>query len=136
MCFIQYLNCASSGYHISAEAYILKNVLQEFSLFNMKCFVFIFTFLGKLLSDKIHHFHSTIYTSKLCQMFLPHYWCHTQVSLGLTITSLKTHLIKTSTSCSLSGYWARQWVADSRGPVLVAGLSLNKIGEHGPTPQP
>jgi hypothetical protein len=26
-------------------------------------FLFIFTFLRKLLSDKIHHFHSTIYTS-------------------------------------------------------------------------
>jgi hypothetical protein len=26
----------------------------------------------------------------------------------------------------LSGYRARQRVADSRGPVLVAGLSLNK----------
>ena len=24
----------------------------------------------------------------------------------------------------MSGYWAHQWVADSRGPVFVAGLSL------------
>jgi hypothetical protein len=100
MCFIQYLNCASSGNHTSAEAYILKNVLQGFSLFNMKFFLFIFTFLGKLLSDKIHHFNSTIYMSKPCQMFSPHYCCHTQVSLRLAITSLKTQLIKISTYSS------------------------------------
>ena len=100
MCFIQYLNCASSGNHISTEAYILKNVLQGFSLFNMKLFVFIFTFLRKLLSEKIHHFNSTIYTSKPCQMFPPHYWCHIYVSLRLTITSLTIQLIKTSTYSS------------------------------------
>ena len=29
-------------------------------------------------------------------------------------------------SWGLSGYQARRQVADSRGPVLVAGLSLNK----------
>jgi len=100
VCFIQYLNCASSGNHTSAEAYIFKNVLQGFSLFNMKFFVLIFTFLGKLPSDKIHHFHSTIYMSKPCQMFPPHYWCHIQVFLRLTITSLKTQLIKTWTYSS------------------------------------
>lgn len=100
MCFTLYLNCASSGNHTFAEAYILKNVLQGFSLLNTKFFVFLFTFLGKQLSDKIHHFHSTIYMSKPCQMFPPHYWCHIQVSLRLTTTSLKTQLIKTSTYSS------------------------------------
>ena len=65
-------------------------------------FVFICIFLGKLFSDKIHHFHSTIYMSKPCQIFPPHYWCHIQVSLRLTTISLKTQLIKTSTYSSRS----------------------------------
>jgi hypothetical protein len=39
-------------------------------------------------------------------------------------------------SRGLSGYRARRQVADSQGHVLVAGLSLNKIGDRGPTPQP
>jgi hypothetical protein len=36
----------------------------------------------------------------------------------------------------LSGYWARWWVADSRGPVLVAGLSLNKYETVDQLPNP
>jgi hypothetical protein len=40
------------------------------------------------------------------------------------------------TSQGLSGYRAHRQVADSRGPVLVAGVSPNKIGDRGPTPQP
>jgi hypothetical protein len=36
----------------------------------------------------------------------------------------------------LSGYRARQRVADSRGPVLVAGLSLNKYETVDQFPNP
>ena len=44
-------------------------------------------------------------------------------------------LIKITFSRDLSGQRARRRVADRRGPVIMAGLSLNKIGGRGPTPQ-
>jgi hypothetical protein len=45
-------------------------------------------------------------------------------------------LTVSATSRGLSGYRARRQVADSRRPVFMAGLSLNQIGDRGPTPQP
>ena len=44
--------------------------------------------------------------------------------------------IVTESTWGLSGHRARRRVADSQGPVSMAGLSLNKIGDRGPTPQP
>jgi hypothetical protein len=44
---------------------------------------------------------------------------------------LLTKDTNTFVSRGLSGYRARRWLADSRGPVLVAGLSLNEIGDRG-----
>jgi hypothetical protein len=48
----------------------------------------------------------------------------------------KRHRKQLSKTRGLSGYRARRQVADSQGHVLVAGLSLNKIGDCEPTPQP
>jgi hypothetical protein len=45
-------------------------------------------------------------------------------------------LTKAFDSRGLSGYRARRQVADSRRPFHMAGLSLNQIGDRGPTPQP
>jgi hypothetical protein len=39
------------------------------------------------------------------------------------------------TTRGLSGYRARRRVADSRGPVVVAGVS-EYVGDRGPTPPP
>jgi hypothetical protein len=43
-----------------------------------------------------------------------------------TVSDFDRFLIKHKFSRVLSGYRARRRVADSRGPALVAGLSLNK----------
>jgi hypothetical protein len=51
----------------------------------------------------------------------------------------ETFIINTKSSRGLSGYRTLRQVADSRGPVLVAGLSLNKINRrpwtNSPTPR-
>jgi len=100
--------------------------------------------LGKLLSDKIHHFHSTICISQPCQMFPPHYWCHIQVSLRLTTTSLKTQLIKTSTyssgshmscitahHCYIFWYYIKQTVITALPSSNSCIINTNTLGAWG-----
>jgi hypothetical protein len=54
--------------------------------------------------------------------------CGHNSSLDITETDcvLCEVRIKAEKTWGLSGYRALRWVVDSRGPVLAAGLSLNK----------